>query len=351
MLALRWHGRLDIRLEEVELTLPLDPDRIEIEVAFCGICGSDLAEYRGGPFSIRSRPHSLTGQGSPVTLGHEFSGRIVAVGSAVKGLSVGDRVAADACWRCGECPACRAGSYNLCPDGGSIGLASDGGFASRVRFPSYCAVPLPDEVSDEAGALLEPLAVALHALDRGHAKAGDVVVVLGFGPIGAAVAVVARAIGLSVLVSEPQSGRRAKATSLGFETQAPEGDARDVTREIRDRTGGGAELVLDCTGIAAVLAMAPDMTTRGGTVVLVGLPKKHPDLDAGKLVLYERSIIASLGYVHDLPRVAKLIAAGSLDATQLISGTVALRDAPSEFARLTADPGDSIKVLVSPEAA
>lgn len=351
MLALRWHGRRDVRLDDVDLTLPLEPDRIEVEVAFCGICGSDLAEYRDGPFAIRDRPHVLTGQAPPVTLGHELSGRITAVGSTVTGLAVGDRVAADACWRCGACDACRSGRYNLCPSSGSIGLASDGGFAARVRFPAYCAVPLPDAVSDQAGALLEPLAVGMHALDRGGARAGDAVVVLGFGPIGAATAEIARSSGLSVLVSELHGGRRAKAASFGFETYAPEGSPRDVTRDIRSLTGGGAQLVVDCTGVAAALAMAPDMTRRGGNIVLVGLPKTKPDLDAGRLVLYERAVITALGYVHDLPRVASLITSGALDVQRLVSRQIPLTQAPEEFERLAADPGDVIKVLVQPETA
>lgn len=350
MLALRWHGRHDIRLDDVDLTLPLEPDRVEVKVAYCGICGSDLAEYREGPFAIRNHPHALTGQAPPVTLGHELSGRVTAVGGAVTNLHVGDRVAADACWRCGTCPACQAGQYNLCPKSGSIGLASDGAFAARVRFPSYCAVPLPDAVSDEAGALLEPLAVALHALNRGGARAGDNVVVLGFGPIGAASAEVARAIGLSVLVSELHEGRRARAASLGFETFCPEGEARDVTRAVRSLTGGGARLVIDCTGVAAALAMAPDMTTRGGNVVLVGLPKRPPALDAAKLVLFERAVIGSLGYSHDLPRVAALIASSAVRAEALVTHRIPLRDAPAAFERLITDPGDAIKVLVDPSA-
>src|SRR4051794_28479324 len=162
MQAVRWHGNRDVRLDEVELALPLGPGMLEVEVAYCGVCGSDIAEYAYGPFAIRMKPHSLSGQAPPVTLGHEFSGRVVAVGNEVTGIAVGDRVAADACWRCGHCRACRVGRYNLCAQSGSIGLCSDGAFAPRVRFPAYCAVPLPDAVSDRAGALLEPLAVAVH---------------------------------------------------------------------------------------------------------------------------------------------------------------------------------------------
>src|ERR1700730_1523666 len=104
MEAVRWHGNRDVRVETVELALPLGPGMLEAEVAFCGICGSDVAEYAHGPFAIRERRHPLTGQQPPLTLGHEFSARVVAVGDGVAGVAVGDRVAADACWRCGSAP-------------------------------------------------------------------------------------------------------------------------------------------------------------------------------------------------------------------------------------------------------
>src|ERR1700680_1055827 len=161
MEAVRWHGTRNVRVGTVELALPLGPGMLEAEVALWGICGSDVAEYAHGPFAIRERRHPLTGQKPPLTLGHEFSARVVAVGEGVEDLAIGDRVAADACWRCGRCPACLAGTYNRCPFSGSIGLASDGAMAPRVRFPGYCAVQLPDSVSDQAGAMLEPLAGAV----------------------------------------------------------------------------------------------------------------------------------------------------------------------------------------------
>jgi (R,R)-butanediol dehydrogenase/meso-butanediol dehydrogenase/diacetyl reductase len=214
MLAVRWHGRRDVRLEEVDLSLPLGTGMVEAEVSWCGICGSDVTEYAQGPFAIRPRPHPLSGQQPPLTLGHEFSARIVALGPEVDGLAVGDRIAVDACWRCNRCEACRKGEYNRCPLSGSIGLCSDGGFASRVRVPAYAVVRLPDRVSDEAGALLEPLAVGLHALDRGGAAAGERAAVLGFGAIGATTATVASAMGLDVIVSEPNPARRRRAESL-----------------------------------------------------------------------------------------------------------------------------------------
>ena len=351
MRALRWHGNRDVRLEDVDLELPLGPGMVEVEVAFCGICGSDIAEYAHGPFAIRPRPHALSGQAPPVTLGHEFSGRVVDVGEAVTEVAIGDRVAADCCWRCGVCRACRTGRYNLCPLSGSIGLCSDGAFAPLVRFPAYCAVPLSERVSDRAGAMLEPLAVAVHAFDRVDARAGEVCAILGFGPIGACSAIVGRALGLEVLVSEPGDARRAHAEALGFPVHVPEGSPRDVARSIRAMTDGGADFVVDASGVPAALEAAPDMTVRGGRVSLVGIPKHPPALDpARQLVLFERSIVASLAYANDLERAAAMIAAGTLDPEPLITRHTKLEALPDELEEMSRSPVD-VKVLVDLEAA
>ncbi|HVQ57728.1 MAG TPA: alcohol dehydrogenase catalytic domain-containing protein [Solirubrobacterales bacterium] len=346
MEAVRWHAAGDLRLDEVELRLPLGPGMVEAEVRWTGICGSDVGEYRK-PFAIRpGRPHPLTGQEPPLTLGHEFSAVVTEVGEDVTEVAPGDRVAADSCWRCGACEACVSGEYNLCRLSGSIGLSSDGAFAPLVRFPAYCAVPLPDAVSDEAGALLEPLAVGLHALDRGGARAADDVVVLGYGPIGACTAMVGRALGMAVTVGEPHPGRRARAEDHGFEAFDSAGAARDVSRAVRERTSGGADVVVDCSGAVPALEAALEMTKRGGRIVCAGIPKQPVPVDAGRMVLYERSLIAALGYHNDLPRVAAMIATGQLKPEPMITNRVPLAQTPAEIARLADDPGDDVKVLV-----
>jgi (R,R)-butanediol dehydrogenase/meso-butanediol dehydrogenase/diacetyl reductase len=345
--AVRWHAAGDVRLDEVELELPLGPGMVEAEVAYTGICGSDVAEVKA-PFAIRpGRLHPLTGQEPPVTLGHEFSAVVTAVGEGVEEVAPGDRVSADACWRCNRCEACVSGRYNLCRLSGSIGLSSDGAFAPLVRFPAYCAVPLPDEVSDEVGALLEPLAVGLHALDRGGARAGERLVVIGYGPIGACTALIARALGLEALVCETHPGRRARAEAEGFATYGPAGEPREVAREVRGLTGaGGAEIVVDCSGAVPALEAALEMTTRGGRIVVAGIPKKPLPVDAGRMVLYERSLHATLGYANDLPRVAAMIAAGNLHPESMITRRIPLAETPAELVRLGTDPGDDVKVLV-----
>lgn len=343
---MRWHAAGDVRLDDVELQLPLGPGMVEAAVRWTGICGSDVAEFKA-PFAIRpGRPHVLSGQEPPVTLGHEFSAVVTAVGAGVTEVAPGERVSADACWRCGRCQACVAGRYNHCPYGGSIGLASDGAFAPLVRFPAYCAVPLPDAVGDEVGALLEPLAVGLHALERGSARAGERAVVLGYGPIGACTALVGRELGLEVLVCETDAGRRARAEAEGFQTYDSSGEVRDVARDVRGLTGSGAEIVVDCSGAVPALEAAPEMTLRGGRVVIAGIPKRPVPVDAGRLVLYERSLHATLGYANDLPRVAAMIAAGSLRPESMITRRIQLAEAPAEIARLAAEPGDDVKVLV-----
>jgi (R,R)-butanediol dehydrogenase/meso-butanediol dehydrogenase/diacetyl reductase len=343
--AVRWHAAGDVRLEEVELELPLGPGMVEAEVRCCGICGSDLAEFRH-PFAIRpEKAHPLTGQRPPLTLGHEFSAVVTAVGEGVEDLKPGDRVAADACWRCNECKACLEGRYNQCVHSGSIGLSSDGAFAPLVRFPAYCAVPLPEEVGDEEGALLEPLAVGLHGLDRAAARAGERVVVIGYGPLGAATALVGRSLGLEPLVYELAAGRRARAEEHGFEARAPEPEVRDFARAVRDRTGGGAEIVVDCSGAAPALEAAMEMTVRGGRVVVAGIPKQPVPVDPGRMVVYERSLIATLGYANDLPRIARMIASGSLDPSVMITSRISLSEVAAEIARLASDPRDEVKVL------
>lgn len=350
MEAVRWHGPGDLRLEEVELALPLGPGMVEAEVRFCGICGSDVAEFRA-PFAIRpGRDHPLTGQQPPLTLGHEFSAVVTAVGEGVTEVVVGDRVSADACWRCGECEACSRGEYNLCRLSGSIGLSSDGAFAPLVRFPAYCAVKLPDGVGDEVGALLEPLAVGLHALDKGNARAGDRLVVVGYGPIGACTALVARATGVEPLVLERHPGRRARAEAEGFQTHDPVGEPREVAKAVRGLTAAGADsgahVVVDCSGAAPALEASLEMTTRGGRIVVAGIPKQPVPVDVGRMLLYERSLLTTLGYHDDLPRVAAMIASGALEPGSMITRRAPLAATPAEIARLAEDPGDDVKVLI-----
>jgi (R,R)-butanediol dehydrogenase/meso-butanediol dehydrogenase/diacetyl reductase len=206
-------------------------------------------------------------------------------------------------------------------------------------------VPLPDNVSDEVGAMLEPLAVGLHALDRGRARAGERLVVIGYGPVGAATALIGRSLGLDPLVCELSPGRLARAAAHGFETHAPEPEKKDFAKAVRGLTGGGAGIVVDCSGAVPALEAALEMTERGGRIVIAGIPKKPVSVDAGRMVLYEREMIATLGYANDLPRVAAMIASGSLEPSVMITKRISLAEVPAEIESMAADPRDEVKVL------
>jgi (R,R)-butanediol dehydrogenase/meso-butanediol dehydrogenase/diacetyl reductase len=298
---------------------------------------------------IHPSAHPLSGQAPPVTLGHELVGTLVEGQSPDGAIQPGARVTVDACLRCGTCAACVRGQYHRCRYGGSIGLHTDGGFARSVAVPSSCLVAVPDGVSDEQAALSEPFAVGLHALDRGGVRAGDVVVVLGFGPIGAAAALVARALGATPMVVERDDARLQTAQRLGLAT-IDAGD--DLRRAVRAATAGaGADVLVECTGVAALVAPAIECVARGGTIVLAGLPADPVQIDPRRLTLFERTLTGSLGYVHDLPRVLALVDGGRLDPAQVVGETVDLDEAPAAFERMAAGTSASIKTLVAVGAA
>lgn len=343
MKAVRWHARNDVRLDEVDVADVPPPGCSVVEVAYCGICGSDLAEYRDGPKLIRTDAHPLSGQAPPITLGHEFAGRVVAA-SDERAWPTGTRVTADVCLRCGKCDACLGGDYNLCRYGGSLGLHADGAFALRVVVPEYCLIALPDAVPDVHGALAEPLAVGLHALGRGGAGAGSRVLVLGFGPIGAATALVGRAIGCTVHVVERDADRQACAEALGFATLNA-GD--DLPRRVRRALGaGGADVVAETTGAHALLPAAIECARRGGSIALAGITSAPVELDTSRLVLFERSLVGSLGYCFEVERVVAMMAAGQLDPSGMISGTIPLSETVAAIRELAEGPGPRIKVMV-----
>jgi (R,R)-butanediol dehydrogenase/meso-butanediol dehydrogenase/diacetyl reductase len=171
MTAAVWHGRKDIRLEQVPLPGAPQPGWVQIRVHWCGICGSDLHEYLAGPVFIPvDAPHPLTGIKGQCILGHEFCGEIVATGDGVEGYAPGDKVAADACQHCGQCRFCKTGQYNLCEQLAFTGLMNNGAFAELVNVPAELLYRLPEGFPLEAGALIEPLAVGMHAVKKGSSQ-------------------------------------------------------------------------------------------------------------------------------------------------------------------------------------
>ena len=327
MRAAVWHAARDIRVEDVPTPHELAPDEVLVAVDLACICASDLAEYRDGPHVIPvRRPHRLSGQVAPITLGHEFVGRVVATGAAVRTVSIDDRVCGDACLRCGTCFWCRRGEYNICSSGGSIGLHSDGAFADFLKVPDYTLNRVPDGVDDRSAAIVEPLAVGLHGLRRGRFSAGETVVVVGFGMVGAAVALMASAVGAGrVIVVEASASRAEAARRAGASDVLAPGEK--LRSEVLSLTEGrGADIVLDCTGREAVLPVSVELSRRGGRVVICGLAHEPSAIRADRLVYFEREIIGSLGYRYDHEAVLRLLQAGKLDVGWLFAPAIALED-------------------------
>lgn len=224
MRAARYYGVKDLRVEEVaEPDGELAPTQVLIRPRWCGICGTDLHEYMAGPIVTPAEPHPLTGAELPQILGHELSADVVAVGSEVTNVAPGDRVSIMPLVFCGRCYFCRRGQNHLCQRMGCFGLSWRwGGLAELGVVEDYQAWRLPDELSYEQGALVEPAAVAAWGVEQGGVRAGDRVLVTGAGPIGALAVLAAQAAGAGeVYLSEPNRRRAARAEGLGAAATAP----------------------------------------------------------------------------------------------------------------------------------
>jgi len=351
MRAAVWYGAKDVRTEEVDVPAP-GPGEVLIEVAYCGICGSDLHEYADGPHAIPVvEPHPASGATAPLVLGHEFCGTVVALGPSVTGLRSGDRVAVEPNYRCGRCPRCLAGEYNICRHFGFAGLMGNGGMAEYAAVPAYMAHRLPENVSLEQAALFEPASVALHALRRAGTTP-ETVMVVGLGPVGLLTVRLAAERGVRRIVAVDVSPARLhRAAGLGATDLVDAGLEERVGDRIRALTDGeGVDVAFEVAGSESTLRTCLDATRRGGRVVLVGLAEEV-SLDSFALVNNEQSIVASVGYRDTYPELIRLVAERGLDLTPLVTSTIALDNlVPDGFEALLDGPGDQIKILVDPAA-
>ena len=290
MPAVRFHGQKDIRLDTIPIP-SLTPDRVLIRPHYCGICGSDLHEYLGGANLIPSaHPHPITGETLPLTLGHEFSGIVEDVGSEVKNVKKGDRVCVQPIIYDGDCRSCKRGLVNCCDKNGFVGLSGwGGGLSELMAVPESCVKVLPDNVSMEVGALIEPLAVGWHAVDISPWKKGDSALVLGGGPIG--LAVVQALIGRgceNIIVSEVSKKRREFATQFGA-TSVVDPVKEDVVKRVEELTGGlGADVGFDAAGVQVAVDTAFQALKARGTLVNIAVWEKRAQLQMNEIVFRER---------------------------------------------------------------
>jgi (R,R)-butanediol dehydrogenase/meso-butanediol dehydrogenase/diacetyl reductase len=355
VLAARFYDKRDIRLEDVSVPSVRERDDVLVEVAWCGICGTDLHEYLVGPIVTPVRPHPLTGATLPQTLGHEFSARVIEVGPDVTDVAVGDRVAIMPAIVCGRCHYCRRGLGHLCLKFACTGLSAEtGGLAQFALLKDYQVSALPDDVSDVEGAVVEPASVAAYGIDRAGVHGGDVVLVTGAGPIGILSALYANAVGAAtVVIAEPNPNRAelARGIDVGPVVDPTQDGFADV---IADLTRGiGVDVVAECSGSTPGLATALTSVRRRGSIVQTGLHTKPATLDGMALSAKDVSLVGSWCYlITDWPRIIRLIASGKYPVGKAVTAQVPLRNVVTLGFDVLVDPrGDQLKVLASPTLA
>jgi (R,R)-butanediol dehydrogenase / meso-butanediol dehydrogenase / diacetyl reductase len=327
----------DRRLVAVERPAPEPgPGQALIEVAYCGICGSDL--------HFRDVPELFPAGTVP---GHEFSGRIVGVGDGVHGWSPGDRVCVLPFGQCGECASCRAGNEQVCPHAvsGGVGLGSGrpGAYAGQVVVDERMLFSLPDSVDDQAGTLVEPLAVAIRAVDLAGVSPDEPVLVLGAGPIGLLTGLVLRHRGVErAAVCSRNPARAQRATALGLSTIS-------IEEVLQSSAADGPACVFECAGTPAAAQLGVQVLRPLGRLLLVGLALEPLDLAAPPIVIKELEIRGVIAYRRAQFQAAiDMLAAGAIPVADLITEVVPLAKAESAFQALTARGTDKVKVLLAP---
>jgi (R,R)-butanediol dehydrogenase/meso-butanediol dehydrogenase/diacetyl reductase len=358
MKAAVWHAREDVRIENIPEPPSPGPGEVKIKVGWCGICGTDLHEYHAGPiFTQVGKPHPLSGKMAPLVPGHEFAGTIVEVGKGVKSAKVGDRVAVQPILACWECAYCLQGLPHLCTQIGFLGCHGDGAFAEYVNVVVETGketVPLlyklPEGVSLEAGALVEPLSVAIKAAQVGELLIGENVVVVGAGPIGLCQVQVARAAGAKqIIVMELAGTRRQFALNMGA-TTVVDPASQDAVQVVKDLTDGlGADCAFECVGAEEPMKLCLASIRKGGRVVVVGIFEKPALTDYFDAVFFDKTIKGSFGHTNHFRITTALLADGRLKADPLITGRIGLDDLIEKgFEELLAHKERNVKIIVSP---
>ena len=333
------------KLEIVDVPLPaFGPKDLLVRVRACGICGSDIHGYDGS--TGRRRP--------PLIMGHEAAGEIAAIGDAVKGFAVGDRVTFDSTISCGECPACRRGRVNLCQNRQVLGVACDefqrhGAFAEYVVVPHHISYRLPENMPYEHAALIEAVSIAVHAVGRLNVPLGSVGVVVGAGMIGLLVIQALKRAGCTKVIAVDLSEQRLRhAQGLGADILI-NSTHQDPLQEIARYTDGqGADVVLEVVGCAATVDVAIQAARRGGQVVLVGNLAPRVEIPLQMTVNRELTLYGSCASNGEYPQCIALMEQGAIQVQSLITAMAPLDDGPRWFQRLYAGEDGAMKVILQP---
>jgi L-iditol 2-dehydrogenase len=336
------HGIGDLRIEDVPMPAIKNDQDVLVKMAAVGVCGSDVHYYthgRIGDWVVEQ----------PLILGHESAGIVVEVGSAVTHLKVGDRVALEPGIPCGTCRVCRIGRYNLCRD--VLFLATppvNGAFVEYLVHHAQYTYRLPDSMSLEEGAMLEPLAVGMHATARGEVGGGDSVAILGCGPIGLMTLQAARAQGASLSIAvDLVENRLELARKLGA-THTINAKNEDVVRKVEEITAGeGVDIVFETAGTGATVSQTVDVVRTGGTIVPVGLGGDDMvPLNVIKMVVNEIRVVPINRYANVYQRAIPLVADGRIDVKSLITGERPLAEVKDALNLSIKEPESTMKTMI-----
>ncbi|TWT35130.1 Sorbitol dehydrogenase [Posidoniimonas corsicana] len=322
----------------------LAQDAVLIRVAACGICGSDVHGYDGS--TGRRIP--------PLVMGHEAAGVVERVGSAVDGVSPGDRVTFDSTVYCGECDYCRSGRVNLCDNRQVLGVSCGeyrrhGAFAEYVSAPARILYKLPESFPFEHAALIEAVSVAVHAVELAPPQPGQTAVVVGAGMIGLLIVQALRAEGCDQVVAIDVDDDRLKLAKRFGATHAFNAKTADAAAAVRELTGGaGADLALEAVGMTETVRSAVDCVRKGATVVLVGNLSPDIELPLQSVVTREIRVQGSCASAGEYPKSIELMASGAIDVAPLISAVSPLERGPEWFDRLYRREPGLMKVVLTP---
>ncbi len=331
MRAARLHAVRDLRVETLPPPPPPGPGEVRLRVEAAGICGSDLHNYKTGQWL-----------GPRISVpGHELAGRVVEVGPGVEDFVPGDLAGADSRVWCGTCPACRAGRRHLCAALGFVGEVCDGGFADEVVLPARLLVKLDPALDPTVAAMLEPLAVALHAVSRLAPPPGEPVLVAGCGPIGglAALLLARRHDGPLFLADRNPARLRIVAEVTG---------GRPASLDDPALHAAAPRFAVEATGQVPVLSALLRLLGGGGRIALVGIFGERLDLDPNRLVEAEIALLGCHAFENELDEAARLLPALAPALKRFVEAEIAIDDLPDAYARLARGDATNLKTIVRP---
>ena len=341
MKAIKFAEPWKVACVDQEMPTPKEGEAL-IKIHCAAVCGSDIGAFRG--------TNGLVSY--PRVIGHELSGEIVSIpddpAQNPKGLKVGDRVAVDPYIYCGHCYACSIGRTNCCTSLKVLGVHVDGGMCEYFCHPANLLVKLPEGMSYEMGSLAEPLTIALHGIHRGSLKAGEYVAILGAGPIGLYAGMAAEAYGAHAIIIDIVQERLDFAKKMGVEHTINSKEV-DAVEKVREITGEGAQLVMECSGANILIRQSLDMVCHAGRITFTGWPKKETSLPTDTITRKEIDLRGARTSAGEFPEALELIATKKVDMLKLLTKTIKLEEVPETIIDIEKNPGSYMKVVVTME--